>query len=82
MDNGGLQIHNQIILPIRAFEKEDVILPQNTLKKIFSLNSRIEEKVKNQWVIYIPVKQEIPLKTIIIPYMVNSMLYKINLNNK
>jgi hypothetical protein len=52
------------------------------LKKNFNLNSRIEEKVKNQWVNYIPVKQEIPLKTIVIPYMVDSMLYKINLNDK
>jgi hypothetical protein len=52
------------------------------LKKNFNLNSRIEEKVKSQWVIYIPVKQEIPVKTIVMPYMVDSMLYKINLNAK
>jgi hypothetical protein len=48
MDDGSLSIHNQIILHTRAFEKEDVILFQNTLKKNFNLNSRIEEKVKNQ----------------------------------
>ena len=82
MDDGSLSIHNQIILHTRAFEKEDVILLQNTLKKNFNLNSRIEEKVKNQWVIYIPVKQEIPFKTIVMPYMVDSMFYKINLNDK
>jgi len=82
MDDGSLSIHNQIIIQTRAFEKEDVILLQNTLKKNFNLNSRIEEKVKNQWVIYIPVKQEIHIKTIVMPYMVDSMLYKINLNAK
>lgn len=51
-------------------------------KRIFNLNSRIEEKEKNQWVIFIPVKQKVPLKTIVMPYMVDSMLYNINLNDK
>ena len=82
MDDGSLSKYNQTILHTRAFEKDHVILLQNALKKIFNLNSRIEEKEKNQWVIFIPVKQKVPLKTIVMPYMVDSMLYKINLNDK
>jgi len=41
----------------RAFSKEEVILLQNALKINFKLNSRIEEKTKNQWLIYIQVRQ-------------------------
>jgi 5-formyltetrahydrofolate cyclo-ligase len=43
----------------------------------FKLNSRIEEKEQNQWIIYIPVKQEIPLIKIVKFYMRESMLYKV-----
>lgn len=82
MDDGSLSKHNQIILHTRAFKKDDVILLQNALKKNFNLNSRIEEKEKNQWVFFIPVKHKVPLKTIVMPYMVDSLLYKINLNDK
>jgi hypothetical protein len=47
------------------------------LKKNFSLETRIEEKKKDQWVIYIPVKQKVKLKDIVGSYIHESMLYKI-----
>jgi hypothetical protein len=47
------------------------------LKKNFNLETIIEEKKKDQWIIYIPVKQKVKLKDIVGPYMHVSMLYKI-----
>ena len=80
MDDGGISAYNQTILHTRAFNKEDVIYLQSVLKKNFGLVTRLEEKKQNQWVIYIPVKQETKLKDIVGPYMHKSMLYKINVN--
>lgn len=77
MDDGGKSIYNQMILHTRAFTKKDVILLQAALKINFNLNSRLEEKEKNQWVIFIPVRQCVPLKDIVKPYIHDSMLYKI-----
>lgn len=77
MDDGGKSIYNQTILHTRSFSKDEVIILQDVLRTNFKLKSRIEEKVNNQWVIYIPVKQEYSLKDIVKPYMHESMLYKI-----
>jgi len=77
MDDGGKSKYNQLVLHRRAFSLKEVILLQNALKENFKLNSRLEEKEKNQWVIYIPIKQEILLRDIVKPYMHKSMLYKI-----
>jgi hypothetical protein len=74
---GGKSIYNQTILYTRSFSKDEVIILQDVLRTNFKLKSRIEEKVNNQWVIYIPVKQEYSLKDIVKPYMHESMLYKI-----
>jgi hypothetical protein len=41
------------------------------------LKTNIIEKVPNQWVITIPVKQKTRLIEIVRPYMHDSMLYKI-----
>ena len=57
MDDGSKSSWNRTTLHIRAFSKEEVILLQNALKINFKLNSRIEEKTKNQWLIYIQVRQ-------------------------
>lgn len=57
--------------------KEEVLYLQFVLKRNFSLITRLEEKTKDQWVIYIPVRQTIRLKDIVAPYMHESMLYKI-----
>lgn len=77
MDDGGKSVHNQTILHTRAFTLEEVVFIQSVLNKNFGLISRLEEKKKDQWVIYIPVKQETRLKDIVGPYMHKSMLYKI-----
>ena len=77
MDDGSKSVYNQTIIHTRSFIKKDVIFIQNVLMKNFSLTTRIEEKKKDQWVIFIPVKQKVKLKDIVGSYMHNSMLYKI-----
>lgn len=77
MDDGGKGNKNEIILHTRCFLKKEVLLLQEVLKTKFNLKSRIREKTKNQWIIIIPIKQEISIKILVMPYMHVSMLYKI-----
>lgn len=78
MDDGGISVYKQTILHTRAYTYDDVNYIQSVLLKNFSLVTRLEEKKKGQWVIYIPIKQKISLKLIVGPYMIESMWYKIN----
>lgn len=57
MDDGGKSVHNQTILHTRSFSKQDVEYLGLVLNKNFGLRTRLEEKKPNQWVIYIPVRQ-------------------------
>jgi hypothetical protein len=41
------------------------------------LRTRLTEKVPNQWVIYIPVRQKLRLIDIVKPFMHESMFYKV-----
>jgi hypothetical protein len=50
---------------------------QSILKKNFDLITIIKEKKLNQWIIYIPKKQNVKLKNIVGKYIHKSMLYKI-----
>lgn len=77
MDDGGKSVYNQTILHTRSFMIEDVKYLQSVLSENFGLVTRLEEKKKDQWVIYIPVRQATKLKDIVGPYMHESMLYKI-----
>lgn len=76
MDNGGKSSYGQTVLHTRSFSKKDVEYIQY-IKKNFGLITRTEEKKLNQWVIYIPVKQDVKLKDIVGKYVHKSMLYKI-----
>lgn len=77
MDDGGKSVHNQTILHTRSFNLEDVKYIQSVLLANFGLTTRLEEKKKDPWVIYIPVRQKTILKDIVGPFMHDSMLYKI-----
>lgn len=81
MDDGSKSIHGQTKIHTESFSKAEIESLQRVLKTKFNLNTRIEQRAKdkrkNQWVIYIPVTQEVPLKNIVEPYMHKSMLYKI-----
>jgi len=65
MDDGGLSVYNQTILHTRAFKLEDVKYIQFVLLENFGLTTRLEEKKKDKWVIYIPVRQKTKLKDIV-----------------
>lgn len=69
MDDGGKSVYNQTILHTRAFKLEDVEYLQSVLSENFGLRTRLEEKKKDQWVIYIPVMQKTKLREIVGPYM-------------
>lgn len=77
MDDGGKSVYNQTILHTRAFKLEEVEFIQSVLYENFYLRTRLEEKKKDQWIIYIPVIQKTKLRDIVGPYMHDSMLYKI-----
>jgi len=71
MDDGGISY--ETVLHTRSFKEVNHL--RNALEINFSLRTRIIEKVSNQWVIYIPVKQKIRLIKIV--KMHESMLYKV-----
>lgn len=77
MDDGGLSSSYETILHTRAFILEEINLLRKALESNFSLRTRLTEKVQNQWVIYIPVKQKIRLFDIVKPFMLESILYKV-----
>jgi len=77
MDDGGLSSSYETILYTMAFKLEEINLLKKALETNFSLRIRVREKLPNQWVIYIPVKQKIKLIDIVKPFMHESMLYKI-----
>jgi hypothetical protein len=77
MDDGGKSVYNQTILHTRAYSLDDVKFIQSVLFENFELKTRLEEKKKDQWVIFIPVRQKNLLKDIVGPFIHESMLYKI-----
>ena len=76
-DDGGKSSSNQTILHTRSYTFEEVILLQKVLKNNFKLHSLVYDKTIGQWIIVIPVKQKIPLREIVLPYMHPSMLHKV-----
>lgn len=79
MDDGGKSHYKQTILHTRFYTKSEVELLKETLFKNFGLTSRLEEKSKDQWILYIQVKQDVKhkLSNLVKPYMHDSMLYKL-----
>lgn len=79
MDDGSKSYYKQTILHTRFYTKSEVELLQETLFKNFGLTSRLEEKSKDQWILYIQVKQDVKnkLSNLVKPYMHDSMLYKL-----
>ena len=79
MDDGGKSHYGQTILHTRFYTKLEVELLQETLLKNFGLTSRLEEKSKDQWILYIQVRQDVKnkLSNLVKPYMHDSMMYKL-----
>lgn len=76
-DDGNKSFYNQTSIYTQAYSYDDVLLLKNALKVKFKLKTRLNEIKFGQWAIVIPVKQEISLKQIVLPYMHYSMLYKV-----
>lgn len=77
MDDGGISSYGQTILHTNSFTLQEVQLLQAALMSNFQLRTRLIEKREGQWLICIPVKQVVPLRTIVLPYMHVSMMHKI-----
>ena len=77
-DDGNLGSYGETNLYCMAYTLEEIELLREALLKNFKLRTRIYEKKPDQWVIVIPLKQEIPLKIIVLPYIHYSMLYKLS----
>ena len=77
-DDGSLNSYNQTILCTLAYSYEDLIKLSEALSLNFKLRTRLTKFKSDQWGIVIPVKQEVYLRDIVLPYMHYSMLYKIH----
>ena len=77
MDDGSKDSNGQTILHTRSYSYSEILLLQNTLKNKFNLRTRITEKTSGQFIIHIPVKQDIRLKNIVLPYMHYTFIYKV-----
>ena len=77
-DDGNLGSYGETNLYCMAYTLEEIELLRQALLNNFKLRTRIHEKKPNQWIIVIPLKQEISLKKIVLSYIHYSMLYKIS----
>jgi LAGLIDADG DNA endonuclease family len=79
MDDGSKSYYGQTIIHTRSYTKLEVELLQETIFKNFGLTSRLEEKLKDQYILYIQVKQDFKKKlyNLVRPYMHDSMMYKL-----
>ena len=77
MDDGSKLSSSQNALHTRSYNYREVLLLQQTLYSNFKLKSNLFEKTPSQWIIIIPIKQEVSLKEIVMPYMHYTFLYKL-----
>ena len=77
MGDGHRTAYNQTVLNTNSYTYPEIIVLQEALLKNFKLRTRINEKQPGKFLIYIPVKQEVELREIVFPYMLESMQYKI-----
>jgi hypothetical protein len=77
MDDGSKLSSSQNALHTRSYTYSEVLLLQQALYSNFKLKSYLFEKTPNQWIIIIPIKQEVSLKEIVMPHMHYTFLYKL-----
>lgn len=78
MDDGAKGNRGETILHSESFTLQEVNMLQQALLTNFSLRTRLIEKYPGQWVIVVPLKQEVkPLREIVSQYMCVSMMHKI-----
>lgn len=62
MDDGSKSNYGQTIIHIKSYTKFEVELLQKAIWTNFGLTSRLEEKVKDQYILYIQVRQDVKKK--------------------
>lgn len=77
MDDGSKTASGQTLLHTDSFTLSDVQLLQSAILANFGLRTRLIEKRPGQFLIAIPIRQTTSLKSIVIPYLHSSMLYKV-----
>ena len=61
-DDGNKSFYNQTSLFTQVYSYDEILLLNFALKVNFKLRTRLNEIKSGQWVIVIPVKQEVSLK--------------------
>lgn len=79
MDDGSITVYKQTLLHTDSYSLDDIHRLQQALLSNFKLRTRLINKRENQWVIAIPVRQEVPLKSIVGAYMHESIKYKVGM---
>ena len=77
IDDGHRTFGMQTVLNTNAFSYNEIVILQKALMDNFELRTRLWEKRPNQYIIFIPVIQKVPLRDIVGKYILPSILYKI-----
>lgn len=77
MDDGHRTVYNQTVLNTNSYTYDEILILQEALMKNFQLRTRTTEKKPGQYLIHIPVRQKVELRDIVLPYMIDSIKYKI-----
>ena len=80
MDDGGWT-NNGVRIATNSFELKEVELLNETIKSKYNLETTIQKIwIKNQYSIYIKKQSINDIRSILVPYMHSSMLYKLGLD--
>jgi len=79
MDDGN-SLNKGLVLNTQSFNEKEVELLVNVLKNICKMCCWMR-KEKNRLIIYIPRASMAHLRTLVLPYMHNSMLYKLGISD-
>lgn len=77
IDDGGINAYGATQLNTDSFTLDDIYLLQQALADNFGLRTRLAKKRDNQWIIVIPIRQTVPLSTIVGMHMHSSITYKV-----
>lgn len=78
MDDGGRSTQGELLLHTNSYKLEEVELLASVLRKKFNLECRVILKRPEQWVILIPKRELLKVKSLTSSYIHSSMAYKIS----
>lgn len=77
MDDGHRTTYNQTVLNTNSYTYSEIEILQHALLINFKLRTRTTEKSPGQYLIHIPVRQEVELRHLVGQYIIPSIIYKI-----